>query len=133
MKFKRRGTELVPPYVPMADIVFNLVLFFLIMAKTKDDRHINWTPASAPTTTTVTSARATVAVDQNGKVYLNTKEIGLRELADAIAGELGNAAPDKRKVLLKIHESTQAATFAPILEAVGQAGGEAVHVLKDER
>lgn len=133
MKIKRRKSDLTPPYVPMADIAFNLVLFFLIMAKTKDDRHIVWTPAKAPATTAVANARVTVSVDKEARVYLNGEEIGVRDLSGRIATALGSNPPDQRKVLLKIHASTVAATFEPVMEAVGQAGGEIVHVLQEER
>ena len=133
MKIQRRKTELVPPYMPMADIAFNLVLFFLIMAKTKDDRHIVWTPAKAPATQAVTNAKVTVSIDKESKVYLNGEEIGVRDLTGRIEQMLGSNPPEQRKVLLKIHESTVAANFEPVMEAVGTAGGEIVHVLQEER
>ncbi len=133
MKIKRRKTALEPPYVPMADIAFNLVLFFLIMAKTKDDRHIVWTPAQAPASQAITNAKVIVAVDKESKIYLNGDEVGTRDLADRITTMLGDKPADQRKVLLKIHKETLASTFEPIMEAVGNAGGEIVHVLQDEQ
>ena len=130
MKFKRRRLEVTPPYVAMADIAFNLVLFFLILAKTQD---VNWEPASAPGTKPITNTRVTVSVDNENRVYLNGQQISLRELADAIERELGDKPAAERVVLLKIHKETLAATFEPIMEAVSKAGGEVVHVLEDEK
>ncbi|HEX3151828.1 MAG TPA: biopolymer transporter ExbD [Gemmataceae bacterium] len=132
MKFKRRKLECPPPYVAMADIAFNLVLFFVIMAKTQDDKHIQWQPAKAKETQQAKNARVRVSVDQNSKVYLNGKEIGIRNLAEQVAIFLGDNH-ENRTVLLKIHKDTLASTFEPIMEAVSQAGGDVVHVLEEER
>ena len=133
MKFKRRKLSIIPPYVAMADIAFNLVLFFLILAKTQDDSHLQWVPAKASETKQFTNAKVSITVDNNDKVYLNGEEIGIRGLADRVARELGDKPPAERIVLLKIHKDTLAKTFNPIMEAVSQAGGEVVHVLDEEQ
>jgi biopolymer transport protein ExbD len=133
MKFKRRKLDCPPPYVAMADIAFNLVLFFVIMAKTQDDSHIQWEAAKAVETQQAKNSRVSVTVDRENKVYLNGQQVGVRELADGVAILLGNNPPDNRTVLLKIHKDTLASTFEPIMEAVSQAGGDVVHVLEEER
>ena len=132
MRFKRRKLEVSPPYVSMADIAFNLVLFFLILAKTQDDSNLQWEAAKATGTKQVGNSRVSVTVDKNNRIYLNGKEIGVRDLAPAVEKELENNPPGNRIVLLKIHKETLAATFEPILEAVSQAGCEVVHVLEEE-
>lgn len=133
MRFKRRKLEVTPPYVAMADIAFNLVLFFLILAKTQDDSHLQWEAAKATGTKAVTNARVSITVDKDNRVYLNGQPVGLRDLADGVARELGDRPASERTVLLKIHKDTLAATFEPIMEAVSQAGGEVVHVVDEER
>ena len=132
MKFKRRPLTVIPPYVSMADIAFNLVLFFLILAKTQDDSHIQWEPAKDTGTKQVSNAKISVTVDKDNRVYLNGQQIGLREMSDKVAQELGDRPPNERTVLLKIHKDTLAATFEPIMEAVSNAGGEVVHVIEEE-
>ncbi len=133
MKLKRRKLDCPPPFLPMADLAFNLVLFFIILARTQDDSHLQWTPAEAPGTARVEGARASVTVDADNKVYLNGRQVGVRDLADGIGVALGTAPANERVVLLKIHRDTLAATFEPIMEAVSQAGGEVVHVVQEER
>ncbi len=133
MKFKRRKLEVIPPYVAMADIAFNLVLFFLILAKTQDDSHIQWTPAKDVGAKQVLNAKVSITVDRDNKVYLNGQQIGIREMADRVGQELGDKPASERTVLLKIDKNTLAATFEPIMEAVSQAGGEVVHVIEEER
>lgn len=133
MRYQRRKLEVAPPYVSMADIAFNLVLFFIIMAKTQDDSHIQWEPAKAAETKPVANSRATIMVDKDNKVYLNGQQVGIRDLSDAVARQLSGVTQENRTVLLKIHKETLAATFEPIMEAVSQAGGDVVNIVEDDR
>ncbi len=133
MKFKRRKLEIVPPFVSMADIVFNLVLFFLILAKMQDESQIQWEPAQATGAKPVVKARVSLTVDVDSKVYLNGKQVGLMNLTALVATELGDSPPGERTVLLKIHKDTLAATFEDLIAKVSEAGGEMVHVIEDER
>ena len=131
MKFKRRKLEVIPPYVSMADIAFNLVLFFLIMAKTQDDSHIQWEPVRDTGTKQFGNSKVSISVDKDNKVYLNGRQVGIREISDIVTKELGDRPTAERVVLLKIHKDTLAATFEPIMEAVSNAGGEVVHVFDE--
>ena len=133
MRFKRKKLEVPPPFVSMADIAFNLVLFFLILAKTQDDSHIQWEPAKATGAKPVPNSKVSITVDKDNRVYFNGEPVGIRELSDKVSRDLGDKAAADRTVLLKIHRDTLAATFEPIMEAVSQAGGEVVHVIEDER
>lgn len=133
MRFKRRKLDVVPPYVSMADIAFNLVLFFLILAKTQDDSHLQWEPAKETGTRQFSNAKVSITVDKDNKVYLNGEEVGTRGLATRVNELLGDLPPADRIVLLKIHKETLASTFNPIMEAVSEAGGEVVHVLEEEQ
>jgi biopolymer transport protein ExbD len=133
MKIRRRKLEAGTPSVAMADIAFNLVLFFIILAKDQTDNNAKWEPATAPRLEALVHSRVTIVVDEDGKVWLNGKERGVQELTVAIQKEIGEEPPGKRGVLLKIHKETLAAKFESILEAVSQAGGEIMHVLQDEK
>lgn len=132
MKFKRRKLTIIPPIVSMADIAFNLVLFFLILAKTTDDSHLQWQPAKAAELKPVPNSKVSIIVDKDSRVYFNGEEVSTRGLAGRIEKELENLPPLQRTVQLKIHQDTLASTFEPIMEAVSNAGGEIVHVLDEE-
>src|SRR5260221_9820106 len=106
MKISRRKLEIGIPSVAMADIAFNLVLFFIILARTQDDSHLKWKPASVPQVESAGQSKVTVTVDENSKIYLNGKEIGTRELAAGISTYLGDEPAGQRTVLLKIHRDT---------------------------
>jgi biopolymer transport protein ExbD len=133
MKIRRRKLEAGIPYLPMADIAFNLVLFFIMMAKTQDDSKLGVEFARAPHTETAIEARVRVAVNHNGTVYLNGNQVSVSQLTSSIERILGDEPAGKRTVLLKIHRDTLASTFEPIIEAVSEAGGDVFHVLDEEK
>lgn len=132
MKIRRRMLEAGVPAVAMADIAFNLVLFFIILARTQDDSHLKWDPAKAPNLENVSEAKISVTVDIEQKVYLNGKQISTADLKDAVKGLLGEGPQEKREVFLKVDKNAQAATFVPVIEAVSEAGGQVVHVLAED-
>lgn len=131
MKIKRKSMQAGVPAVAMADIAFNLVLFFIMMAKTQDDSHLQWEPASTPVVHRAEMSKVSIVVDKQQKLYLNGQQIGANQLKDAIEHELQGQPAGKRAVLLKIHKTTTAQYFEPIIEAVSQAGGEIMHILEE--
>jgi biopolymer transport protein ExbD len=133
MKIRRRHLEPGQPVVAMADIAFNLVLFFIILARTQDDSHLKWDPAGAAKVEAIDQSRICVSVDKENKVYLNGDQKSIGELTAAVERLIKAEPTGKRTVLLKIHKDTLAATFEPIIEAVSQAGGDLVHVLNEEK
>lgn len=133
MKIGRRKLRVEVPTVAMGDIAFNLLVFFVILARAQDDSHLQWEAAKTAKVENVGQASVSVTVDRENRLYLNGRRIGERDLAPNIEKLLGDAPVGKRVVLLKIHKETLAATFEPILEAVSQAGGELVHVLEEDK
>lgn len=133
MKIQRRQIKVDTPSVAMGDIAFNLLVFFVILAQSQDDSHIQWTPAKAENLKGSGYSKVTVTIDKDQKVYLNGLELSQSQLADRIEKYLGDAPAGQRKVLLKAHADCTAATFEPIIEAISQAGGELVHVLEDKK
>lgn len=117
----------------MADIAFNLVLFFVILAKTQDDSHIQWTAVQAPELKAAPSSRLVVSVDKEGKTYLNGKQMSTLGLEGAINAYLEENPADPKIVLLKIDKDTLAGTFETIIEEVSKTGCEIVHVLEEEQ
>jgi biopolymer transport protein ExbD len=133
MKVARRGFKVEVPSVAMGDIAFNLLVFFVILAKASDDSHLKWTPAAAKKVEAGNKARVGVVVDNNNKLYVNGRETSEQQLTDQVKTFLGDAGAGDRKVLLKIHKDSQAIRYEKVLESVGLAGGEIVHVLNESK
>lgn len=117
----------------MGDIAFNLLVFFVILARAQDDSHLQWTPAKADKVTPSGYTKVSVVIDKDEKVYLNGQPISESQLASQIEANLGQARAGDRKVLLKAHKDCTAIRFEPVIEAISLAGGELVHVLDDKK
>jgi len=121
------------PSVAMGDIAFNLIVFFVILARAQDDSHLQWTPAATPKVEATGYPKATIVIDNRNKLFLDGQEIGIASLADAVDERLGDAPGGERTVQLKVHKDIQAARFEPVIEAISEAGGDLVHVLEEKK
>lgn len=116
----------------MGDIAFNLLIFFVILARAQDDSHLQWKPASAAELESAGASKVSVLIDSDNKYYVNGKQFGAAQLAAEIEAMLGNAPQGERTVLLKVHKDSQAMYFEPAIEAISEAGGDLVHILEEE-
>jgi biopolymer transport protein ExbD len=112
----------------MGDIAFNLLIFFVILARAHDDSHLAWQPVES-----AGHSKVHVLIDDENRLYLNGQELGIAQLADRIEEALGDTPAGERNVILKIHRETPALRFEPVIEAVSEAGGDLVHILEEER
>ncbi len=134
MKMQRKKTEVSIPVMAMGDIAFLLLIFFVILAKATDDSHVKWEPAESADLDSTTYSPASVAIDNENRTWLNGKEIGHAQLADAVKDIISSVPdPKQRVVLLKVHREATATYFEPVIEAVSEAGGKLVHVLEREQ
>ena len=133
MKIARKMMKADVPSVAMGDIAFNLLIFFVILARASDDSHVKWLPAKATHLESTSGSKISVAIDRANKLYLNGQEIGQPQLASRIDALLGNAPAGDRTVLLKVHKDATAMYYEPVIESISEAGGDLVHVLEDKK
>ena len=120
------------PSVAMGDIAFNLLIFFVILAKAQDDSHLQWLPAQAQQLEGVATSKASVLIDRENKLHLNGQEIGQAQLAKGLSDILGTAPQGERTVLLKVHKDATAMYYEAVIEAISEAGGDLVHILEEK-
>ena len=121
------------PSVAMGDIAFNLLIFFVILAKAQDDTHLQWDPAEATRLEEFRNAPASVVIDRANKLYVNGQELGQAQLSGKIEELLGDLPGGERIVLLKVHREATAMYYEPVIEAISEAGGDLVHMLDEKR
>lgn len=117
----------------MGDIAFNLLIFFVILARATDDSHLQWTPAKVRNLESAGHSVVSVLIDKDNKLYLNGQQVGVSELAGLIETALGDAPQGDRTVLLKVHNDTLAQRFEPVVEAISEAGGDLVHIVEEDQ
>jgi biopolymer transport protein ExbD len=133
MKIPRKPMKADVPSTAMGDIAFNLLIFFVILARAQDDSHVQWQPAEAANVQGAGTTKVSVVIDTKGDLYLNGQQIGEVQLASRIGSLLGDSGPGNRTVFLKVHKDAPAQKFEPVIEAISEAGGELVHVLEEKR
>lgn len=133
MKITRKSLKADIPATAMGDIAFNLLIFFVILAKSQDDSHLEWSPAQASNLQSSGQSNVSVVIDHDNKLYLNGRELGISDLSGRIERLLGQRSAGERTVLLKIHKETLAQRFEPVIEAISQAGGELVHIVEEKK
>lgn len=133
MKIARRTSRAEVPSMAMGDIAFNLLIFFVILARATDDSHLEWKPASTKNVQQTSASKISVLIDVDNKVYLNGQPIGIAQLAARVEESLGNAAAGNRTVLLKAHREVPALNFQPVIEAISEAGGDLIHILDEQK
>ena len=133
MKIKRRSSQAEVPSMAMGDIAFNLLIFFVILARAQDDSHLHWEPATAAEITASATAKVVVLIDSENHFYVNGQQVGESQLAGEIDALLGDAVAGDRTVVLKAHKDAQAMYFEPVIGAISEKGGELVHVLEKKQ
>ena len=133
MKIRRRAIRADVPSMAMGDIAFNLLIFFVILARAQDDSHLQWTPAEARNIESAGHSVVSVLIDTDEKLYLNGQPVGESGLEMKIDELLGDLPVGERIVLLKVHRDATALRFEPVIEAISSAGGELVHIVEEDR
>ena len=133
MKIARRQPKAEVPSIAMGDIAFNLLVFFVILARAQDDSHLQWTAAKAKKLEVAQHTKASIVIDKDEKLYFNGLPVSESQLGTMLEEHLKGAPAGERTVLLKAHKEATALRFQPVLEAIGEAGGDLVHVLNDEK
>ena len=133
MIVKRRKMDATIPAMAMGDIAFLLLIFFVILARARDDSHLQWKPAPGQELSRPQTMNASVVIDKYNVTYLNGREIPAVSLGEALKKILGENPAGRRTVMFKVHHEVTAVYFEPVIEAISEAGGELHHILKEER
>ena len=123
-KKKRRKVRV--PIASMGDIVFLLIIFFLLLIEFAKDKDLPIDlPASQQVKKTEAVVAARIAIDSSGVIYFdgdrvdNAKDVewGVRALLSK------TVADEQRHVQFKCDASLPKETFEPVLNAIAEAGG----------
>ena len=134
MIVKRRKMDAAIPAMAMGDIAFLLLIFFVILARARDDSHLQWKPALGQELSRPQTMNASVVIDKHNVTYLNGRKIpSVTFLGGDLKKILGENPAGRRTVMLKVHHEVTAVYFEPVIEAISEAGGELHHILKEEK
>ena len=133
MIVKRRQMDATIPAMAMGDIAFLLLIFFVILARARDDSHLQWKPAPGQELVRPVAMNASVVIDKHNVTHLNGRNISVNALAEELKVLLGENPSGERTVMVKVHHEVTAVYFEPVIEAISEAGGELHHILEEEK
>jgi biopolymer transport protein ExbD len=112
------------PVASMGDLAFLLIIFFMVCSNFAKQRPVQATPPRAFDVALLKETRIQVAIDKNGVIYLQG-----REVPDAESVEWGVAAlikdketDDQRTVLFFCDKDLTRDVYEPVVEAIAKAG-----------
>ena len=121
MKIQRRSVRAEVPSMAMGDIAFNLLIFFVILAKATDDSHLIWTPPQIEEVEISRFSRVSIVIDVEKETYLNGQKIGVMILENRIKQALDGVTGEDRVVQLKIHDKTPVNIINSVVGAISKA------------
>lgn len=127
---RRRRAEI--NVVPLVDVMVVLVFFLLLSSRMEDSRMLGVVPPAAASGAAGTAAgSAVVAVDREGRTFLEGREVAPAALVAALA-ELARTRPGA-EVVVVADERSQTGAAVRALDAAGRAGLSARLLTRAER
>ena len=116
---------------PMLDIVFIMLIFFIVTAVFVKDAGVDIVRPDANTARNVKRVSTIIAVTDDNEIWINKRQVMLEEVR-AIVTKLKQENP-KGKVVITADQASQSATVVAIVEQLNQIGiaGVAIATSKD--
>ena len=130
MKIRRSKLNAEVPVAGMSDIAFLLLIFFMVATTFIQESGIKLTPPKASQVESIESKSIIVAVDEEGKVYLNGSETTVISLKTGLAELLRGRDGDQRKVFFKCDKDIPRKIFEEALVSINEAQGKIVIIAK---
>lgn len=114
---------------PLIDVVFILLLFFLLASSFLDWRTIRLsTPATLGTTASAASGAVLIRLAANGAIDFNGKPIAIEELRENLEGVLGSRSD--QKILVRPARGVPLQPVVNVLDTIKEMGGRNVSLTR---
>jgi biopolymer transport protein ExbD len=129
-EFKRRSSQVLN-LTPLIDIVFLLLVFFMLTAHFIDDQAIDiQLPVAQSSQPSVADDTVEVVLMPNGELLVDGRATTLDSLEQTLRGALH--APNKRYVRLKGDQSAAFGAAVKVIDAARSAGAESLDILTEK-
>lgn len=120
---RRRNPDI--PVASMGDIAFLLIIFFMLCSNFAKEASLKLKPPRSDDLEKVKETLVSVSIDENGKIYLQGKEMFDAEAVEWGVAALisGKAAREGKTVMFKCDQGITRAVFEPVLNAISSGGG----------
>ncbi len=108
--------------VPMIDVVFQLVIFFMVSSTFKITPAIGLTLPDSATAVPTEMTRLIVAVHSHDLIYLNEQQLDLNSLARAFSGKDGVAPESVESIIVEGDEAVSYQLLVDVLDVLRMNG-----------
>ncbi|MDA3808910.1 MAG: biopolymer transporter ExbD [Spirochaetaceae bacterium] len=130
MKFQRRlKPQVVVDLTPLIDIVFQLVVFFMVSSVFNTSPGIELDLPESSTTTSVAITEMIITVQNKETIFLNEKAYNLETIADAISAYEFDPTDEGDNVVLEAAKDVPYQMIITILDILRNNGFEAVNLV----
>lgn len=123
MEIERRSIKINLQIAPLIDIIFNLLLFFMLTYQITRDPGIKITLPKALTAKLQDEEKIIVFVNQNNEIFLNEKKISIDELLPTLKERLKIS---QKTVILKADEKINLGLAVKVIDIAKQAEAEGI-------
>ncbi len=122
---RRRRAKIIIPVASMADIAFQLIIFFMICSTFARQAGIPVRPPTAPNIERLRESNTVVSIDGQGQIYVQGRRVpDARSAETELAELLRNArTAEARTVLFRCDRAVGREVFEPVLDAIARGGG----------
>ena len=122
----------IPSLTPLIDIVFLLLVFFMLTAHFVKDEVLDITLPEADSATTLDNEEALeIVLDKRGHILIKQKHIAVSEL-DKVLQQMLSARKNKQ-VILRGDEVAQLGLTVKVMDAVRKAGASSLDIITQKR
>ncbi|MFH1441677.1 MAG: biopolymer transporter ExbD [Candidatus Omnitrophota bacterium] len=124
MEIKRKIVKTNLQIAPLIDIIFNLLLFFMLSYQLGAVSGIKVTLPSAKTAQAQKQKDIIISITENNKIFLSEKETSMEKLKDALEEELKHAA--RKTVIIRADDKINLGLAVKVMDIAKQAEAEGV-------
>ena len=114
---------------PLIDIVFLLLIFFMLTANFMMQPGIKITLPVAKTAKPQEEQKIIIFISESNEIFLNEQEINVNELKDTLQGKLEEV--NKKTIILKADEKINLGLAVRVMDIAQEAGSEDVVIATD--
>jgi biopolymer transport protein ExbD len=121
---KKRKASIIVPVVSMGDIAFLLIIFFMVCSNFARESGKPIEPPKSPDIDKMKERMVSVAIDEDGNVYLKGVPVDSQEIEAGVAALLKDKEKEEdRIVLFKCDRKVDREVYEPVIAAIARGGG----------
>ena len=123
---RKKRMNLALPTASMGDIAFLLIIFFILASNFMKTANVEAEKPLSEEVDTVEDAQVSVAVDSEGKYYVQGIEVSRSEIESAVVQAVGDHRD--KPIHLTVDKSLLRENYMPVLDALGAAGVKVIFI-----